>query len=335
MRALLSVAKGGPETLVLSQDAVEPEPAAGEVRIRVHAAALNFPDLLLIEDKYQERPARPFAPGSEVSGVIDALGAGVTGLAVGQRVMAVSSWGGLAEFACAPATKVSPIPDSMPFEDASALLVTYGTAWHALKARASLQVGETLLVLGASGGVGLAAVQLGKALGARVIAAASSAQKLTAAREAGADDGVVYPTGELTADQQKALSATFKQACGPHGASVVFDPVGGAYCEPAFRAIGWGGRYLVIGFATGIPSLPLNLPLLKGASIIGVFWGDSVERDPIGHRKAVAELVGLYEDGMVRPNVHSVWPLEKGGEALAFLASRKATGKLVVNLQGA
>lgn len=333
MHALLSVAKGGPDKLVLSHDAAKPEPAKGEVRIRVHAAALNFPDLLLIEDKYQDRPARPFAPGSEVAGIIDALGPDVSGFEIGQRVMAVTSWGGLAEYACALASKTSPITDSMSFEDASALLVTYGTAWHALTTRAALKAGETLLVLGASGGVGLAAIQLGKALGAKVVAAASSEEKLIAAREAGADEGVVYPTGEMTMEQQKALSASFKQACGPQGASVIFDPVGGAYCEPAFRAIGWEGRYLVIGFATGIPSLPLNLPLLKGASIIGIYWADSLVRDPAGHQKAVAELVELYEKGLVRPNVHSVWPLAKGGEALAFLSSRKATGKLVVSLQ--
>lgn len=319
--------------MVLVTDAAIPEPSAGEVRIRIHAAALNFPDLLLIEDKYQDRPTRPFSPGSEVAGVVDALGEDVAGLAVGQRVMAVSSWGGLAEFVCVPASKVSPIPFSMPFEEASALLVTYGTAWHALKARASLQPGETLLVLGASGGVGLAAIELGKALGATVVAAASTSEKLEAARQSGADATVLYPTGDLTTDQKKELSAAFKDACGAQGASVVFDPVGGVYSEAAFRAIGWGGRYLVIGFASGIASLPLNLPLLKGASIVGVYWGESVERDPGGHRTALAELMELYEKGLVRPRVHGVWPLEQGGEALAFLASRKASGKLVVRVQ--
>lgn len=332
MRALLSVEKGGPDTLVLLDDVEVPTPAEGEVRIRIHAASLNFPDLLRIEDKYQERVPRPFAPGSEVAGVVDALGSGVDDLAIGQRVMAMTSWGGLADYVCAPRAKVSTIPDAMPFDQASALLVTYGTTWHALEHRAALRAGETLLVLGASGGVGLAAVELGKALGARVVAAASSLEKLEVAREAGADATVLYPTGDITGAQQKELAAALKAACGPDGASVVFDPVGGAYSEPTFRVIGWQGRYLVIGFATGIASLPLNLPLLKGASIVGVFWGEWVERDPAGHHAAVVKLAELYEEGRIHPRVHGTWPLEKGGEALAFLASRKAMGKLVVTL---
>ncbi|WP_290685838.1 MULTISPECIES: NADPH:quinone oxidoreductase family protein [unclassified Haematobacter] len=332
MRALLSVRTGGPETLVLVSDAAIPQPGPGEVLIRVHAASLNFPDLLRLEDKYQERPPRPFSPGSEVAGVVAAVGSGVHGLALGERVMAVTSWGGMAEYVAVPEAKVSLIPEGMPFDEASALLVTYATTWHALKQRADLRAGETLLVLGASGGVGLAAVELGRAMGARVVAAASSAEKLAVAKAAGADAGIVYPTGQFTPDQQKALSADLKAACGPQGAAVIFDPVGGAYSEPAFRAIGWGGRYLVIGFATGIASLPLNLPLLKGASVVGVFWGESVERDPAGHQRAVAELAELYAEGQIRPRIHATYPLDRGAEALAFLASRKAMGKLVVTL---
>lgn len=332
MRALLSIERGGPQSLVLVEDAPVPDPAPGQVRIRVRATSLNFPDLLRIEDKYQERPPRPFAPGSEVAGVVDAVGQGVTGLVAGQRVMALTGWGGLAEYVCVPAAKVSPIPDALPFDEAASMLVTYGTALHALKPRGALQAGETLLVLGASGGVGLAAIELGKALGSRVVAAASSPEKMGVAKKAGADEAVLYPVGDMTEEQQRALTAAFKAACGPEGASVIFDPVGGGYSEPAFRAIGWGGRYLVIGFATGIAKLPLNLPLLKGASLVGIFWGESVERDPAGHRLAVDELLGLYEQGLIRPRVHDRWPLERGGEALALLSSRQAVGKLVVTL---
>lgn len=330
MRALLSLEKGGPESLVLVTDAPVPEPGPGEVRIRIHASSVNFPDLLRIEDRYQHRPPRPFAPGSEVAGTVDALGAGVAGLAPGQRVMAMTGWGGLAEYVCAPAGQVSPLPEGMSFAEGSALLVTYGTTWHALTRRAALRAGEVLLVLGASGGVGLAAVELGRAIGARVIAAASTPEKLALARAAGAEEGVLYPAGDLSPADQKALTAALKAACGPGGADVIYDPVGGPYAEPAFRAIGWGGRHLVIGFAAGIASLPMNLPLLKGASLVGVFWGEAVARDPAGHRAAVAELAALYAQGLLRPRIHATFPLERGGEALAALASRQAMGKLVV-----
>lgn len=332
MRALLSLEKGGPESLVLVEDAPVPEPAPGEVRIRIRASALNFPDLLRIEDRYQHRPPRPFAPGSEVAGTVDAVGEGTGGFAPGQRVMAMTGWGGLAEYVCVPAEKVSPLPEGMSFEEGSALLVTYGTTWHALTRRAGLRPGEVLLVLGAAGGVGLAAVELGRAIGARVVAAASTPEKLALARAAGAAEGVLYPAGDLPEDGQRALTAAFKAACGPEGADVIYDPVGGPYAEPAFRAIGWGGRHLVIGFAAGIARLPMNLPLLKGASVLGVFWGQSVERDPAGHQAAVAELSALYARGLLRPRIHATWPLERGGEALAALASRRAMGKLVVTI---
>lgn len=332
MRAVLSEVSGGPETLVYTTTARVPEPATGEIRIRVQAAALNFPDLLLIEDRYQDRPPRPFAPGSEVAGTVEALGAGVTGFALGQRVMAVTSQGGFAEFVCATAAKTSAIPPDMPFDQASALLVTYATAWHGLKARADLRPGETLLVLGAAGGVGLAAVELGKALGARVVAAASSPEKLAVALEAGADAGLVYPAGELTSAGQRELTRAIKAECGPGGAAVVFDPIGGTLAEPAFRAIGWGGRYLVIGFAAGIASLPLNLPLLKGAGILGVFWADSLLRDPAGHQAAVAELAALHAAGRIRPRIHARFPLDRVPEAMTLLASRRATGKIVIEI---
>jgi NADPH2:quinone reductase len=332
MRAIHSVEKGGPEKLIYRTDAPIPEPLPGQIRIRVQSAALNMPDLLMIEDLYQDRPARPFAPGSEVAGTVDALGAGVTGFAKGDRVLAVCSHGGLADFVCAPATKTSRIPDAMPYDDASALLVTYGTAWHALKDRANLQKGETLLVLGASGGVGLAAIELGRALGARVVAGVSSAEKLHVARDAGAVDGLIYPTGDLTRDQQKTLSKQIKALGGTKGIDAIFDPIGGAYVEPAFRAIGWGGRYLVIGFAAGIAALPMNLPLLKGAGVLGVYWADSLVRDPEGHARAVQELYDLYARRQIKPRIQARYPLEQGIAAMKHLASRRATGKIVIEL---
>lgn len=332
MQSLLSLHPGGPDQLTFRTDAPRPDPAPDQVRIRVHAAALNMPDLLIIEDKYQMRPPRPFAPGSEVAGTIDALGAEVTGLEVGQRVMAVTSYGGLAEYACAPASRVSALPPEMPFDDASALLVTYGTAWHALQQRGALAAGDSLLVLGASGGVGLAAIELGRVLGLRVIAGASSETKLAVARAAGANDGLVYPTGPLDRPTQKALAQQIKALAGPDGLTAVFDPVGGDLVDPAFRALGWEGRYLVIGFAAGIAALPMNLPLLKGADVRGVFWADSIDRDPEGHQRAVAELCALYAEGRIRPRIQARFDLRDGAEALALLASRKATGKIVVEV---
>lgn len=332
MRTLLSVQTGGPETLVFRDDAPIPSPGPQEIRIRVRAAALNMPDLLMIEDKYQDRPERPFAPGSEVAGVVDAVGAEVTEFTPGQRVMAITNHGGLAEYACAHATKTSLIPDDMPFDHASALLVTYATAWYALKYRGDLKSSETLLVLGASGGVGLAAIELGKALGARVLAGVSSAEKLAVAREAGADDGLIYPTEEMSAEERKALSQAFKKLGGDAGIDAIFDPIGGQYVEPAFRAIGWGGRHLVIGFVTGIAALPMNLPLLKGAGVIGVYWADSLIREPAGHRTAVAELCALYSQGLIRPRIQSRFALEDGAMAMELLGSRRATGKIVVEI---
>jgi len=333
MRILLSTTVGGPETLEFRTDAPLPVPTPGEIRIRVHAAALNLPDLLMIEDKYQDRPPRPFAPGSEVAGVVDCVGEGVDGFRPGQRVIAVTSSGGLAEYALCPAAKVSPLPDTIPFDEASALLVTYATAWYGLTKRAALRPGETLLVLGASGGVGLAAIELGRALGARVIASASSAEKLDVAKKAGADDGLIYPSGTpMSREQQRAFTQDLKRIAGPDGVSVIIDPVGGDYVEPAFRAIGWGGRYLIVGFAAGIAALPTNLPLLKGADLIGVYWAESILRNPDEHQRAVVELCSLYMRGVIRPRIHARFPLERGIEALQLLASRKATGKIIVEV---
>lgn len=331
MRSLLSVAPGGPDSLVMGEAPV-PKPVGAEVRIRVRAVGINYPDLLIIEDKYQYKPQRPFAPGAEVSGVVDALGPEARGFSVGDRVMAMAGWGGLAEYVCVPAGKCSPCPPEIPFDEAAAFLLTYGTSYHALKDRARLAPGETLLVMGAAGGVGLAAVELGKALGARVVAAASTEAKLAVARAAGADETVLYPSQPPERDGQKALAAAFKAACGADGASVIYDPVGGGYAEPALRAIAWEGRYLVVGFPAGIPSIPLNLPLLKSCDICGVFWGAAIERDAERHQQAVRELVELYRAGRVRPRIHARFGFEQAGEALAMLATRGVAGKVVVTL---
>ena len=333
MKALLSQTPGGPDTLSLVE-MPEVAPGPGEVAIRVAAVGLNFPDLLIIRDLYQFKPARPFAPGSECAGVIDAVGPGVQGLAVGDRVLAVTGWGALAERVVTQAVgRITPIPDDMPFIDAAAFLMTYGTSHHALVARAGLKPGETLLVLGAAGGVGLAAVELGKALGARVLAACSSQEKLDLARAAGADDGIVYPTSISGKDESRALGEAFKTLCGKTGADVIYDPVGGAYAEPALRAIAWEGRYLVVGFPAGIAQLPMNLPLLKACSVIGVFWGASVQRDPAGHARAVSELFALYREGRIRPRIQRVQGLASAPAALASLQARTVSGKLVVDLK--
>lgn len=332
MKALLSHVPGGPETLVV-EDVAEPQPGAGQVRIAVEAVGINFPDLLIIEDRYQFRPERPFAPGAEVSGVVDAVGEGVAGLKPGDRVLSMLGWGGLAEKVVAPADGVFIIPPSMSFDEAAAFLMTYGTSHHALRERGGLRAGETLLVLGAAGGVGLAAVELGRAMGARVIAAVSSEEKLAVARAAGADAGVVYPSGPFDPAGQKSLSGLFKQACGEAGADVIYDPVGGDYSEPALRSIAWEGRYLVVGFPAGIARLPLNLPLLKGCDIRGVFWGSAVERDRERHRQATSELFALFEQGAVKPRIHERFPLARAADALRMLGSRRAAGKVVVTIR--
>ncbi|RZJ86204.1 MAG: NADPH:quinone oxidoreductase family protein, partial [Brevundimonas sp.] len=268
MRAVLSKAPGGPETLVV-EDVLDPTPKAGEVVIEVKAVGINYPDTLIIEDKYQFRPERPFSPGAEVAGVVEAVGEGVKGVRKGDRVIAVPGWGGLVERLAVRAETVIPIPEAMSFEEAAALIMTYGTSYYALKDRAQLKAGETLLVLGAAGGVGAAAVELGKAMGARVVAAASTNDKVQFALDLGADNGLIYPSGPMDRAAQKELSGEFKLATGRDGADVVYDAVGGDYADPALRAMDWNGRYLVVGFPAGIPSLPLNLTLLKSVSVIG------------------------------------------------------------------
>jgi NADPH:quinone reductase-like Zn-dependent oxidoreductase len=331
MKALLSVAPGGPETLVL-QDLPDPVVGPGELLVRVRAAAINYPDVLIIEDKYQMRPPRPFAPGGEIAGEVAALGDGVSGWRVGDRLIAVPGFGGLAEQIVIPAKAAIALPAARSFADGAALLLTYATSIHALYDRGRLEAGETLLVLGAAGGVGLAAVELGKARGARVIAAVSSEAKAQAARDAGADGAIVYPRGPFDKDGQKALAAQFKAAVGPGGADVVYDPVGGDYAEPALRAIGWEGRYLVVGFPAGIPKLPLNLTLLKSCDVCGVFWGAFAARDPAANAKHVETLFKLWDEGRIGPRVSATYPLAQGGEAIAALAARSVIGKVVVTV---
>jgi NADPH:quinone reductase-like Zn-dependent oxidoreductase len=331
MRALISKAPGGPETLLLAE---VPDPSAGpgELLVRIHACAINYPDVLIIEDRYQFKPPRPFAPGGEVAGVVEAVGQGVSGWHVGDRLIAYHGHGGLAERIAVPAAHAFPLPDSHSFTEGSTLLITYATVIHALWDRGRLKAGETLLVLGAAGGIGLAAIELGKARGARVIAAVSSDEKAAAAKDAGADDAIVYPQGPFDKDGQKALAQLFKEAVGRDGADVILDPVGGDYAEPALRSIAWEGRYLVVGFPAGIPRLPLNLTLLKSCDVCGVFWGAFAARDPKANAAHVAELFGLWDEGRIAPRVSATFPLERGGEAIAAMAARKVIGKLVVTL---
>lgn len=329
MKALISRLPGGPETLVL-EEVPDPVPGPGQARISVRAVGVNYPDWLIIQDLYQYKPSRPFSPGAELAGIIDGVGDGVTHIRVGDRVLVSPVRNALAEKAIAQATDCWKIPDFMPFDEASALLLTYGTSQHALKDRAQLRPGETLLVLGAAGGVGLAAVELGKAMGARVIAAASSADKLAFAREHGADDCVLYPAGPLDKAAARALTGQFKAVCAPDGAHVIFDGIGGDYTEAALRAIAWAGRHLVVGFTAGIPLLPLNLPLLKCCQVVGVFWGEWTKRFPDLHAANVAELMTLYGDGKIRPAVTERFPLARGGDAIARLSARQARGKIVV-----
>ena len=331
MKALLSVAVGGPETLALSEiDA--PVAGPGQLLVAVKACAVNYPDVLIIEDKYQFKPVRPFAPGSEIAGVVEALGQGVTGFKVGDRVIAVTGHGGLVEKIAVPAASAYKLPEERSFEDGAALLMTYATSIHALADRGKLKEGDVLLVLGAAGGVGLAAVELGVAFGARVIAAVSSEEKAAAARAAGAHDTIIYGHAPFDKDASKTLANAFKAKVGPDGADVIYDAVGGDYCEPALRSIAWEGRYLVVGFPAGIPKLPLNLTLLKSCDVAGVFWGAFAARNPSANAAHIARLFRLWADGKIKPVVTHVYPFERGGDAIAALGNRSAIGKLVVKV---
>jgi NADPH:quinone reductase-like Zn-dependent oxidoreductase len=331
MKALLSEAPGGPETLVL-RDIPDPVAGPGQLLVRVKACAINYPDVLIIEDKYQFKPPRPFSPGGEVAGIVDAVGDGVEGWARGDRVIAMIGHGGLAEEVAVNAATTLRLPEERSFEEGSALILTYATSIHALLDRGRLKAGETLLVLGAAGGVGLAAVELGKAFGARVVAAVSSEEKAQVAREVGADAAIVYPPGPFDKEGSKALAQQFKEAVGTAGADLVYDPVGGDYAEPALRAIAWAGRYLVVGFPAGIPKLPLNLTLLKSCDVCGVFWGAFAARDPKANAAHVETLFELWRQGKIAPRVSRTWSLEQAGEAIAHMAARKAVGKLVVTV---
>ncbi|AVO39476.1 NADPH:quinone oxidoreductase family protein [Pukyongiella litopenaei] len=330
MKALLSTAPGGPETLELTELPM-PEPKKGELLLRVHAAGVNYPDTLMIRDLYQIKPPRPFAPGGEVAGEVVGLGDGVTGFAPGDRVLALTGHGGFATHMMLDASRAVRIPDAMPYEDAACFIFTYGTSHHALKDRAHLGEGETLLVLGAAGGVGAAAIELGKAAGARVIAAVSSPDKAMFCRDLGADETLIYPR-DMDRDAQKALSGEIKKLAGGDGVDVVYDAVGGDYAEPAIRAMAWQGRFLVVGFPAGIPNIPLNLPLLKGCEIVGVFWGASVFRDPAGHAENMADLFGMYAEGRIRPRISATYPLARAAEALVAMQDRKVMGKVVVTM---
>jgi len=333
MKALQCVELGGPEKLVVN-DVADPEIAEDHIIIEVKSASVNFPDVLMIQGLYQFQPPLPFIPGGESAGVVIEIGDGVEGLNIGDKVFAATGVGGICEKILAHKNNVRPIPENMDFEIAAALSVTYGTSIYALKQRANLKAGETLLVLGASGGVGLATVQLGKAMGAKVIAAASTQEKVDICIENGADEGFVYPSGNLDRDQQKELSNKIKELTGGLGPNVIYDPVGGTYAEPCLRSIAWDGRYLVIGCAAGadqIPKMPLNLTLLKGCQIIGVFWGAWTGMFPAENQKNFEELFEMYEDGKINPAPSDKFTLETSAEAIAHLKDRKAKGKVVIN----
>ncbi|MHA6723647.1 NADPH:quinone oxidoreductase family protein [Sphingomonas sp. RS2018] len=331
MLGLLSEAPGGPETLKIA-DLPDPVAGAGQVVVAVRACAINYPDVLIIEDRYQFRPQRPFAPGGEIAGLIESVGEGVTGWAIGDRVVAVIGHGGLVEKVAVPAAALYRLPEGRDFAEGAALLLTYATTIHALLDRGRLQAGQNLLVLGAAGGVGLAAIELGKAYGARVVAAVSSDEKAAAARAAGADDTIVYGRAPFDKDASKALAEQFKAAGGKGGFDVIYDPVGGDYAEPALRSIGWEGRYLVVGFPAGIPKLPLNLTLLKSCDVCGVFWGAFAARDPQANAAHVATLFALWREGKISPRVTERFALADGGAAIAKMAGRGAIGKLVVQI---
>ncbi|MEM8800080.1 MAG: NADPH:quinone oxidoreductase family protein [Pseudomonadota bacterium] len=322
MRAVLCKEYGGPETLVVEEVPSSPCPK-GHVRVAVEACGVNFPDTLIIQGKYQFKPEPPFSPGGEVSGVIAEVGDGVTDFAVGDRVLALNTWGGYAEEMVVPAMAAVKIPDAMPFDEAAGFIMTYGTSHYALKQRAKLQPGETVLVLGAAGGVGLTALEIAKVMGAKVIAAASSDEKLKLTREYGADETLNYSETDL----KTGVKALTKGA----GVDVIYDPVGGDFSEAAFRAIGWNGRHLVIGFAAGdIPRIPINLTLLKNAALVGVFWGAFTVREAAVHQANMRELLGWYSEGKIKPHVCAHFPLEKAADAMNMLLERKAQGKIII-----
>jgi NADPH2:quinone reductase len=332
MKALQCVELGMPDKLQINEVA-DPTIIPDHVLIDNRAASVNFPDVLMIQGLYQFQPELPFSPGGESAGIVSEVGEGVKNINVGDRVFAMTGLGAFAEKIVAHKSSVVKIPETMDFETAAALPMTYGTSLYALKQRAELKEGETLLVLGAAGGVGLATVELGKSMGAKVIAAASTQEKVDLCMQHGADEAFIYPTGKLDRDQQKELSSKIKELTGGMGANVVYDPVGDDYSEPCIRATAWDGRYLVIGFAAGgIPKIPINLALLKGMKIVGVFWGAWVGMFPEENKKNFEELFQLHSDGKINPEVSDSFSLDDGANAIAHLKDRKAKGKVIIKI---
>jgi len=331
MKALISRETGGPETLEFG-DLPDREPGKGEILIDVKACSINFPDTLIIEDKYQVKPPRPFAPGSEVAGTVAKLGEGVEGFSVGDRIITGTGFGGLAEQAIGRAANCYHLPEKFSFAQGASLLMTYGTSIHALKDRGRIAEGDEVLVLGAAGGVGISGVELAKAYGARVVVGVSSEEKAQMARDAGADAVVIYDRAPFDKDASKALANKFKEACEKDGYDIVYDIVGGDYSEPAVRAIGWEGRFLVTGFPAGIAKLPLNLTLLKSCDVCGVFWGAFAARFPDKNRANIAELFELWEAGKIAPPVSETYAFENAAQAIRKVGAREAVGKLVVEI---
>jgi NADPH2:quinone reductase len=322
MKAVLCKEVGMPEDLVV-EDVPSPRPGKGQIALSVKAAGVNFPDILIIQGKYQFKPEFPFSPGGEVAGIVKEVGEGVTSLKPGDRVIASSGWGGFAEELVVDADRTIPMPDEMDFVPASAFVLTYGTSYHALKDRAQLKPGETMLVLGASGGVGLSAIQLGKMMGAKVIAAASTEQKLEICKANGADELINYAKDDLRARVKEVTSGK--------GVDVVYDPVGGAFSEPALREMAWKGRFLVVGFAAGeIPKVALNLALLKGCSIVGVFWGAFTRKEADANQRNNEELMQFFTQGKVKPHIHATYPLEQAADALNDVLHKRVSGKVVL-----
>ncbi|WP_038182338.1 NADPH:quinone oxidoreductase family protein [Vibrio rhizosphaerae] len=333
MRALLSKTTGGPDSLELCE-VPDPELAPNEVLIKVRSCAINYPDILIIQDLYQDKPQRPFIPGSEIAGIVEAIGTQVKTLQIGDHVFAATgNQGGLAEKITLSEKDCYLFPHEQSFEEASSLLLTYATAYYTLKNLADLQAGETLLVLGAAGGVGLAAVELGKVMGAHVIAVASSEEKLSLAYRYGAHAGIIGPEDISTQEASKYFKNQLQATCGQHLPNVIVDPVGGCYCEPALRTIAHRGRYLVIGFTAGIPKIPMNLILLKACQVFGVLWGKFVNDETVSNRKNVQELITLWQAGKIKPFISETFPLAQSGTAMKRLQDRKVMGKVVVTME--
>ena len=325
MKAIVCSEFGPPSKLSLSE-VKSPEPKEGEVLVQVKASGVNFPDTLIIQGLYQFKPPLPFTPGSDIAGVVKAVGPGVNHLKAGDEVFGIVTYGAFAEEVVVPANTCFPKMPDMDFTIASSFMMAYGTSYHALKDRARLKAGETLLVLGAAGGVGLAAVELGHQMGAKVIAAASTDEKLAVCREYGADETINYSSEDL--------KTRIKELTNGRGVDVVYDPVGGSYSEPALRSMAWEGRFLVVGFAAGdIPKVPLNLPLLKSCDIVGVFWGSFAMQFPKKNFQNARELLGMYADGKLKPHIHAVYPLEETPKALEEIMNRQVKGKIVIGVQ--